>query len=105
MSSGEVQLLINEAIRLYGTAPGIELLYDQGSDDGTGFQYKLAAIIENRLQASPLASGSTPWPTPEASTYVATSYDAMLLNMTWRTAFPYTNRAGTSYVNQSYPIY
>ena len=66
MSSGEVQLLINEAIRLYGTAPGIELLYDQGSDDGTGFQYKLAAITENRLQASPLATGSSPWPTPAA---------------------------------------
>lgn len=105
MSSGEVQLLINEAIRLYGTAPGIELLYDQGPDDGTGFQQKLGAIVENRLQASPLATGNSPWPTPAASTYVATSYDAMLLNMTWRTAFPYKNRAGSSYANQSYPIY
>lgn len=105
MSSGEVQLLINDAIRLYGTAPGIELSYDQGSDDGSGFQYKLAAITENRLQASPLASGSSPWPTPAASTYVATSYDSMLLNMTWRTPFPSKNRAGSSYVNQSYPIY
>ena len=105
MSSGEVQLLINDAIRLYGTAPGIELSYDQGSDDGSGFQYKLAAITENRLQASPLASGSSPWPTPAASTYVTTSYDSMLLNMTWRTPFPYKDRAGSSYVNQSYPIY
>lgn len=104
MSSGEVQLLINDAIRLYGNAPGVELSYEPGVASGS-FQYKLSPIIENRLQASPLASGGSPWPSPSAASYVTTSYDNILSNLSWQTPFPYKNRAGSSYVNQSYPIY
>ena len=105
MTSAEVQLLVNEIIRLYANNPGIELSVTSGSDDGTGWQYKLSSLIDNRLQASDAASSGAPWPTPGVPTYNQISYSETLLNMVWRYPFPYKDRAGSVYLNHSYPIF
>tara|TARA_B100001094_G_C18133235_1_gene773506 strand:+ start:260 stop:1276 length:1017 start_codon:yes stop_codon:yes gene_type:complete len=105
MTSAEVQLLINEVIRLYANDPGIELSVTSGSDDGTGYQYKLSTMNDNRLQASDAATASFPYPTPASVSYKTIAYSDTLLNMVWRYPFPYKDRAGSAYVNHSYPIF
>ena len=105
MTSAEVQLLVNEVIRLYANDPGIVLTVTSGPDDGTGWQYKLGAVVDNRLQASPAASSGAPWPTPDAVSYKSVAYTETLLDMIWRYPFPYKDRAGSEYVNHSYPIF
>ena len=105
MTSAEVQLLVNEVIRLYANDPGIALTVTSGPDDGTGFEYKLGAIVDNRLQASPAATAGAPWPTPAAVSYKSVSYTETLLDMVWRTGFPSKDRAGSEYINHSYPIF
>ena len=105
MTSAEVQLIINEVIRLYANDPGIVLSVTSGPDDGTGWQYKLSTITDNRLQASEAATASFPFPTPGSVSYKAVAYDETLLNMVWRYPFPYKNRAGSAYTGLSYPIF
>lgn len=105
MTSAEVQLIINEVIRLYSNDPGIVLSVTSDPDDGTAYQYKLSTIIDYRFQASTAATASSPWPTPNVPAYKAVVYDETLLDMVWRYSFPYKDRAGSAYVNHSYPVY
>lgn len=105
MTSAEVQLIINETIRLYANDPGILLTVTSGSDDGSGFEYKLSTITDNRLQASPAAEAAAPYPTPDSVSYKAVGYAETLLDMTWRTGFPSKDRGGSAYTGLSYPIF
>ena len=105
MTSAEVQLIINETIRLYANDPGIVLTVTSDSDDGSGFEYKLSTITDNRLQASPAATSGAPFPTPGSVSYKAVAYNETLLDMTWRTGFPSKDRGGSAYTGLSYPIF
>ena len=105
MTAGQVQDLINEVIRLYAIDPAIELSVTSGPDDGTIYQYKLSTITDTRFQASPNATGPAPWPTPDVPVHKLIGYDETLLDMKWKYAFPYKDRAGSIYAGHSYPIY
>ena len=105
MTSAEVQLIINEVIRLYANNPGIVLSVTSAPDDGSGFEFKLGTLNDNRLQASEAATASFPFPTPGSVTYKTVAYSETLLDMVWRTGFPYKDRGGSTYSSLSYPIF
>ena len=95
MTSVEVDSLVDECIRLYGLTPSVSLLYDNGN--GT-----LNSISESRSVAGALATGSVPWPTPDATELTTVTYDNVVEQLT-NTSFPY--RTSQVYENFSYPIY
>ena len=95
MTDAEILLLQQEAIRQHGLNPAVTLTYDAGN--GT-----LATIPDYRYQAGPLASGSSPWPTPTQAGAVTVNYNHTVLSNPGE-SFP--SRGNQSYSNFSYPVY
>lgn len=95
MTDAEILLLQQEAIRQYGLNPSVTLSYDAGNGN-------LANIPDYRYQAGPLASSSSPWPTPTQSGAVTVNFNHTFLIFP-SDAFP--QRGTQSYSNFSYPVY
>lgn len=95
MTSAEVDLIIDETIRLYGSDPSVVLTVSSGSGN-------LSTLSETRSVAGALATGSSPWPSAPATSTTTVDYDNTLQTI-GTTGFPH--RGSTTYENYSYPVY
>lgn len=99
MTDAEILLLQQEAIRQYGLAPSTTLSYSSGAGN-------LAVMADYRLQASALASSSSPWPTPASGAYLTVNHKHTLLERAAALpGTPFPLRENFSYGNFSYPLY
>lgn len=111
MSSAEVNLIVDEVIRLYGNDPSVTMEVDVGNGN-------LAALTEYRLTAGPLATSSGPTPPADPADFTSVTYnntysiggDATALSNFYTSEFggTYPKRQTMSsgaYANFSYPIY
>lgn len=106
MTEAEYNLIIDEVIRLYGTAPGIELSVTSDAPNGI-YESKLGTLIEYRLQAGSAISRSFPYSSPAGApvpTYLPVSYGLTLQTLGWQSSFPYKDRPGSVYANHSHPV-
>lgn len=95
MTTSEVNLIVDEVIRLYGTSPSVELSVDAGNGN-------ISVLSEIRSTAGSLASGPAPWPSADPTSTTSVDYNNTVQSISSLT-FPY--RTGRSYENFSYPIY
>lgn len=111
MSSAEVNLIVDETIRLYGNDPSITMAVDVGNGN-------LAPIIEYRLTAGPLATSSGPTPPADPADYISVTYDntysigndatalTNFYNSEFGGTFPKRQTMSSGvYANFSYPVY
>ena len=68
MSSAEVNLIVDEVIRLYGNDPSVTMAVDVGNGN-------LTSITEYRLTAGPRATSSGPTPPADPADYTSVTYD------------------------------
>ena len=111
MSSAEVNLIVDEVIRLYGNDPSVTMAVDVGNGN-------LASITEYRLTAGPLATSSGPTPPADPADFTSVTYNNTYSIGSDATALAnfYTSEFGGTfpkrqtmssgvYSNFSYPVY
>lgn len=110
MTASEVNQIVDEVVRLYGDDPSVTLSVDQGNGQNT------TIISETRYQASALASGGSPWPTPASTSSLTVQYNNTVAQSPGDFVnYVSSNFGGTSpkrqtasagvYSNYSYPLY
>ena len=108
MTSAEVTQIIDECIRLYGNSPGVSLTVTPDAA-ATSYEQKLGTLIDRRMPAGPVQSSSIPnvaGTSVAPSAYIAVNYINTLQRYEYEsTAFPYKDRAGSSYQSYSYPVF
>ena len=95
LSSVEMELIVDEAIRQYGQSPSVGLTINQGNGN-------LTSLSETRAIAGEGAISGVGFPDAPASGFNVITYNNTVQTITDQT-FPY--RTGTGYENYSYPIY
>ncbi len=99
MTDADILELQQETIRLYGLNPSVELSWDQ--NNGT-----LTTIPDTRSAAGPLATGSSPWPTPDPITTVTVNYQhTKLVTASVPVSTFLLRESYPNYSNFSYPCY
>ncbi len=110
MTSAEVTQIIDECIRLYGTAPGISLTVTSDAVSDPLIEQKLGTLRDRRLPAGPVSTSSTP-PAPAGAhpSHLDVNYDNTLQRYEWgvinSNSFPHKNRSNSSYQNYSHPLH
>jgi hypothetical protein len=95
MSSAEVNLIVDEVVRLYGNDPSVTIEVNPGNGN-------LTTLTDYRLTAGPVATSSSPSPSADPADFTTVTYDNTVQSIA-SLSFPY--RTSTAYQNHSYPVY